>query len=205
MFDINRRFRVPRTHFTLVALLPAAIGAVLALSSTRPVERGQASAAARAGGRPLSIEDYYRIKTVGSPELSPDGRWVAFTVGTRVEETNGNQSEVWLVGADASSPERRVSAGGVDASAPQWTSDGLLRFSAGNRTYLYDPGMPGKAPEATATPAGGGRGGGRGGARRCPVLTASGSRPYATRRLQRPSGSTNPNSQNATRNDSRDL
>ncbi|HEY4129227.1 MAG TPA: hypothetical protein VGM50_01320, partial [Gemmatimonadaceae bacterium] len=43
-----------------------------------------------AQGRPLAIEDYYRIKTVGGPAISPDTRWVAFTVTTRVEATNGS-------------------------------------------------------------------------------------------------------------------
>lgn len=122
--------------------------------------------AARGAGRALTIEDYYRIKTIGSPELSPDGRWVAFTVGTRIEETNGNRSEVWLVAADASSPERRVSAEGADSSGPQWTDDNRLRFSAGGRSYLVDPGAPDKITETAAAAPGGGRGGGRGGAGR---------------------------------------
>ena len=117
--------------------------------------------AARATGRPLAIEDYYRIKTVGAPLLSPDGRWVAFTVGTRVEETNGNTSEVWLVAGDGSSPERRVSAEGADASAARWTDDNRLRFTAGGRAYIVDPGAPDKI-ETVAAPAGEGRGGGRG-------------------------------------------
>ena len=51
-------------------------------------------------GRPLAIEDYYRVKTVGNPDISPDGKWVAFTVSTRVEATNDNASEVWLVPSD---------------------------------------------------------------------------------------------------------
>ena len=52
--------------------------------------------------RALTVEDYYRIKTVGAPSISVDARWVAFTVSTRVEETNANTSEVWLVPVDAS-------------------------------------------------------------------------------------------------------
>ena len=73
---------------------------------------------AQNGGRPLAIEDYYRVKTVGAPDLSPNGRWVAFTVSSRVEATNGNTSEVWIVPSDASAEAKRVSAEGSDASAP---------------------------------------------------------------------------------------
>ena len=74
-------------------------------------------------GRPLAIEDYYKVKTVGNPDLSPDGRWVAFTVSTRVEATNDNTSEVWLVASDASGPARRVSADGANAVGPAWLDD----------------------------------------------------------------------------------
>ena len=41
-----------------------------------------------AQGRALAIEDYYRVKTVGAPQMSPDGRWVAYTVSTRIDTPN---------------------------------------------------------------------------------------------------------------------
>src|SRR5689334_20874076 len=47
--------------------------------------------------RPLAIEDYYRIKTIGGVTISPDGKWVAFNVSTRLEDTNGNFAEAWVV------------------------------------------------------------------------------------------------------------
>jgi len=121
-------------------------------------------------GRPLAIEDYYKVKTVGNPDLSPDGRWVAFTVSTRVEATNDNTSEVWLVASDASGPARRVSADGANAVGPAWLDDGRLRFSAGGRAFVLHPATPSDVTEdADARQAGaiagggGGRGGGRGG------------------------------------------
>ena len=54
-------------------------------------------------GRALTIEDYYRIKTVGDPLISPNGKWVAFTLSTRVEEDNTNAIETYVVPADGSS------------------------------------------------------------------------------------------------------
>lgn len=38
--------------------------------------------------RPLTIEDYYQLQTVGNPSFSPNSRWVSFSVSTRVEEDN---------------------------------------------------------------------------------------------------------------------
>src|SRR5882672_377274 len=37
-------------------------------------------AAQAPAGRPMVPGDVYRIKDVGAPEISPDGRWIAYTV-----------------------------------------------------------------------------------------------------------------------------
>src|SRR5262245_32744899 len=62
----------------------------------------QASPAAQqsAPGRALAIEDYYHVQTVTNPQISPDGRWVIFAVGTRIEQDNSTRSEVLVVPAD---------------------------------------------------------------------------------------------------------
>ena len=121
-------------------------------------------------GRALTIEDYYRVKTVAAPSLSPDARWVSFTVSTRIEENNGTLSEVWLVPSDASASARKVS-GATSAANPQWMDDGRMRFSSGGRTITIDPAAPDRAdtnviqPGAPANAGGRGAGGGRGGPR----------------------------------------
>ena len=130
------------------------------------------AAQGQAARRPLAIEDYYRVPTAGAPELSPDGRWVAFTVTTRVEETNGSIAEVWLVGADGATAARRVSPGGANAATPSWLEDGRLRFTLGNSPVVLDPAVPeridssgiatGAAASATGRGGRGGRGGGSG-------------------------------------------
>ena len=48
-------------------------------------------------GRPLAIEDYYRIQTVAAPAISPNGRWVVFTVSTRIEDDNSTRTETFVV------------------------------------------------------------------------------------------------------------
>jgi dipeptidyl aminopeptidase/acylaminoacyl peptidase len=111
-----------------------------------------------AQGRALTIEDFYRVRTVGAPQLSPDGRWVAFTVSRRIEATNADSTEVWLTAADASSPARRVSRTGMHATAPQWTG-GRLSFTSSGRRWSVNPTAPDSIVEsATVTPQGG-RGG----------------------------------------------
>lgn len=92
----SRHFR-PRPS----ALLRAA--AIVALAAGT-------AAAQTPRGRPLAIEDYYRVKTVGAVALSADTHWVTFTVTTRVEESNGTTVERWIVPADGSAPVRLVTA-----------------------------------------------------------------------------------------------
>ncbi|HKS04956.1 MAG TPA: S9 family peptidase [Gemmatimonadaceae bacterium] len=119
---------------------------------------------AQSRGRALTVEDYYRVKSIGGVAMSRDARWVAFTVSTRVESTNGNKGEVWLVPFDGSAPARRVGPDTGSATGPSWQQDGTLRFTASGRIIVIDPRTPDVMGIAGASEAGGGRGGeGRGG------------------------------------------
>jgi len=143
--------RFPLRITTLAVLVGGALGAVGAQAPR---------------GRALAIEDYYKVKTVGGADLSPDARWVAFTVTTRVEENNGSTSEVWLVPGDGSAPARRVSVAGANAAGPAWTDDGHLRYSVGARAMVIDPAAPDHIDSTSvAAGTGGGRGGRGGGGR----------------------------------------
>lgn len=97
-------------------------------------------------GRSLTIEDYYRVKSVGSPRLSPNGKWVAFTISTRNEEQNNNQIDSWLVPTDGSQKPERIAEPGETASNPGWTEDGLLRYSSRDSTWYLDVEKPGSKP-----------------------------------------------------------
>ena len=117
----------------------AAIGIVM-LGAT-------AGVGAQRAGRALAIEDYYHVQTVGSPQISPDGRWVLFTLSTRIESDNGTRSEVHVVPADGSAASRRVLHYGRDVSEPAWTEDGRLRYTADRQRFAVD------VANATAVPA----------------------------------------------------
>src|SRR5438552_1878306 len=65
------------------------------LLATAPHDSFTAQQASKPAKRHLTIEDYYRIQTVGSPQISPDGRWLAFTVSTRIEEDNSTRTEAY--------------------------------------------------------------------------------------------------------------
>jgi hypothetical protein len=103
------------------------VAGALALFSPAPEARQRPST-----GRAVTIEDYYRIQTIGNPSISPAGTWVAFTITTRREEptANSNRTETYLVPADASAEPKPVQHQGKDVSNPGWSDDGLLQYTA---------------------------------------------------------------------------
>ncbi len=84
-----------------------------------------------AGSAPITHEDVWLMKRVGSPALSPDGKWVVFSVVEPSYESDKQVSDLWIVPADGSAPPRRLTAtkgpeGGVD-----WSPDSSrIVFSA---------------------------------------------------------------------------
>ncbi len=86
-----------------------------------------------AEARPLTVQDYYRLITVQTPAMSPDGRWVAFIRTAIVETENRRQSELWIVPADGTAAARRVSDPALNATAPRWSQDGRLLAFSGRR------------------------------------------------------------------------
>ena len=47
-----------------------------------------------------SIDDLLNLKRVASPALSPDGKWVAYTVRETNWDENAYETEIWLAAAD---------------------------------------------------------------------------------------------------------
>lgn len=79
--------------------------------------------------RALTIEDYYKIKSVGDAQISPDGKWVAYTLTTRIEEDNTSAIETFVVPVDGSAGPRRITHEGKSVASPRWTDDNMLQYS----------------------------------------------------------------------------
>ncbi|MBY0488811.1 MAG: S9 family peptidase [Gemmatimonadaceae bacterium] len=130
------------------------LGWLLLSALASPAAQAQPRPTAPSAKRALAIEDYYRVQTAGAPTISPDGRWVAFTVSTRIEETNAEPTEVWLAATDGTAPPRRVSPANVSASAPTWRRD-TLELRANGRSWRLLPGRSDSLTPVAPAAAGG--------------------------------------------------
>ncbi|MFL6229634.1 MAG: prolyl oligopeptidase family serine peptidase [Pyrinomonadaceae bacterium] len=78
---------------------------------------------AQGGRQPLTISDLLKVRRVGDPQLSPDGRWVAFQVSVPDVEANRSRTQLYLVSVDGGEP-KQLTSGAASASTPRWAPDG---------------------------------------------------------------------------------
>src|SRR5213082_1748285 len=73
--------------------------------------------------RAITIDDYLALKSVGNPQLSPDGKWVAYTVTEQSLKDNRGIARIWLADV-ASGAVRQLTAGPGSDRQPRWSPDG---------------------------------------------------------------------------------
>lgn len=73
--------------------------------------------------RALTIDDYLALPAVGDPQLSPDGKWVAYTVTRSSLKENRAATRIWLADV-AGGQARQLTAGPGSDRQPRWSPDG---------------------------------------------------------------------------------
>ena len=111
----------------ILALLPV----VLAAQQPAPSASAPQSAVS-AAGRAFLPTDWYKVTTLSTPAIAPDGKLVAFTVTTVNEKDNKRHSEVWAVATAGGAPVR-YTAPGYESSNPRFSPDGKYLFFTSNR------------------------------------------------------------------------
>jgi dipeptidyl aminopeptidase/acylaminoacyl peptidase len=72
--------------------------------------------------RPITFQDLAAMHRLSGPQISPDGKWIAYEVGTPNLEANRVVRDIWLVSAEGGEA-RQITRGGSD-TRPRWSPDG---------------------------------------------------------------------------------
>jgi dipeptidyl aminopeptidase/acylaminoacyl peptidase len=93
--------------------------------------------------RVMRFEDLAAIHRIGSPNLSPDGKWLAYDVSTPDLAANKSFSGVYVI-PTAGGPPKLISDATHQDNSPVWSPDGKSIAYVSNRdggahqVYLYD-------------------------------------------------------------------
>jgi dipeptidyl aminopeptidase/acylaminoacyl peptidase len=93
--------------------------------------------------RPFDVNALLELKRVGDPQISPDGRWVAFTVQTVDVAANKKPQQVWIVPLTGGAP-RQITRDGESNQRPRWSPDSkriayISDRGGSSQIWLMDP------------------------------------------------------------------
>jgi len=86
---------------------------------------------AQAPQRPIKIDDMHAFHDVRDIQISPDGKWVAYTLSTVDTAADKSDTDVWMASWDGKQQLRMTSSPEAESS-PRWSPDGkYLSFLSG--------------------------------------------------------------------------
>jgi dipeptidyl aminopeptidase/acylaminoacyl peptidase len=86
------------------------------------------------GRRPMKVEDLFAFKRVSDPQVSPDGKLVAYVVGTVDLAANKTTSAIWLAPTQGDGEPRLLTNSGKKDRHPRWSPDGKRVVFESNRS-----------------------------------------------------------------------
>lgn len=87
---------------------------------------------------PFSFENLVNTKRVGYPQLSPDGKWVAYTVGIVNKAENRIVTHIYIVKTDGSD-QKQITSGTTSHSSPRWSPDGKhIAYTSGGQIWTME-------------------------------------------------------------------
>ena len=82
--------------------------------------------------RHMEPADQFAIKRLGSPVLSPEEQWIAYTITEASLEEESSETRVWMVSSQGGQAIP-MTATGASSGNPQWSPDGKFLSFTGSR------------------------------------------------------------------------
>ena len=128
-------------------ILALATLAVLAIAAGLPAGAG--------GTHPFSVHDMLAMDRISDPQVSPCGKWIAFTVRETDLEANRGRTDIWMVGVDGKGL-RRLTTDPENDWNPRWDPKGegifFLSTRSGSAQAWFLPLAGGEARQLTHLP-----------------------------------------------------
>ncbi len=88
---------------------------------------------AQAAKAPFTFDAMMRLARIDDPQLSPDGKFVAFTAQTIDMPNNAKPTQIYVVPVDGGTPQRLTNEGALN-TRPRWSPDSKRIFFISDRS-----------------------------------------------------------------------
>src|SRR5579862_2358109 len=105
--------------------------------------------------RPITVDDAFAVRDVGDPQITDDGKWVAYTVSTMSLKEDKTETRIWMVPSEGGEAIV-MTAEKQSSSHPRWSPDGkslafLSKRGEGKTQVWLLNRMGGEAQQLTET------------------------------------------------------
>jgi len=123
-----------RCHLPFLAHRPlravfALLAAALAVAAASAPVRAQPDD----DSHPFDVQDLVTMARLSDPQVSPDGRSVAYVLRTTDLEADRGRTDLWVVPVDGGEP-RRLTTDPAGDSSPRWAPDGTWLYFLSSRS-----------------------------------------------------------------------
>ena len=89
--------------------------------------------------RPFTVGELLKVRRVSDPQLSPDGKWIAFTVRDIDKAGNRGVDQIYLLPTAGGEP--KLLGSGLRSNTPRWSPDGKkIAYLSGGQIWTIDVG-----------------------------------------------------------------
>jgi dipeptidyl aminopeptidase/acylaminoacyl peptidase len=98
-----------------------------------------ASQLSAADKRPMTLDDFFAVKRVAAPQISPDGKHVVYQVTSVDLEKNKSSTGLWITTTDGKGTPKQITPNDMKAASPRWSPDGKhILFESGGQLHVTD-------------------------------------------------------------------